>query len=80
MGMSMDFTVEVIKWMKGKEKTWETIGETKLIISSWYRMHLLVTPKGSNTNAELSISYEKLFGFFDRILYFFLPIGIVAGV
>ncbi len=71
MGMAMDFTVEVTKWISGKEKTWETIGDTKLIIYSWYRMHLLITPQGSNTNAELSISYEKPFGFFDRILCFF---------
>ena len=30
MGMAMDFTVEVTKWMDGKEKTWETIGENRL--------------------------------------------------
>src|SRR5437762_3187293 len=40
MGMKMDFTVEVTKWTKGIEKTWETIGSTRLIIYSWFRMHL----------------------------------------
>ena len=32
MGMKMDFTVVVTKWMDGEEKIWETIGKTKLII------------------------------------------------
>ena len=34
MGMEMDFTVEVTKWIKGIEKVWETIGEAKMIIYS----------------------------------------------
>lgn len=71
MGMSMDFTVEVTKWVPYKEKTWETIGDTKLIIYSWYQMHLITTPMLNNgTNAELSISYEKPKGFFNKILSF----------
>ena len=40
MGLRMDFTVKVTKWIDGNEKIWETIGETKLIIYSWYRMYL----------------------------------------
>ena len=32
MGMSMDFTVEVTKWVEGVEKIWETTGEAKMII------------------------------------------------
>lgn len=59
MGMKMDFTVEVTKWVNGTEKTWETIGEARMIIYSWYRMHLLVRPKGNTTEAELSITYER---------------------
>ena len=27
VGMKMDFTVEVTKWIEGVEKTWETIGQ-----------------------------------------------------
>lgn len=34
LGMKMDFTVEVTKWVEGEEKIWETIGKTKLIILS----------------------------------------------
>ena len=70
MGMKMDFTVEVIKWTEGVEKTWETIGEARMIIYSWYRMHLMVSPKGNTTEAELSITYERPKGWLARIISF----------
>ena len=40
VGMTIDFTVEVTKWIKDKEKIWETIGDPKMIIYSWFRMNL----------------------------------------
>jgi hypothetical protein len=70
MGMKMDFTVEVTKWIEGIEKVWETIGEARIIIYSWYRMHLLVTKKDGTTEAELSITYKKPKGLFPKILSF----------
>lgn len=70
MWMNMDFTVEVTNWVEGVEKIWETIGESKMIIYSWYRMHLLVYPKGNATQAELSITYEKPKGWFAKIVSF----------
>jgi hypothetical protein len=71
MGLSMDFTVEVTLWIDGKEKTWETIGKCKMIIYSWYRMHLILTPMREKTKADLSISYEKPEGVFNKIISFF---------
>ena len=68
MGMDMDFTVIVTKWIAGREKTWETIGPAKLIIYSWYRMHLDVAPIRNKTCAELSISYERPAGLLSKIL------------
>jgi predicted ATPase len=72
MWMPMEFTVEVTKWVEGVEKVWETIGEAKMIIYSWYRMHLLVYPKENSTQAELSITYEKPKGWFAKIISFFV--------
>lgn len=68
MGLKMDFTVEVTKWIEGREKVWETIGDPKLIIYSWYRMTLNVLPIENGTKAELLITYEKPKGFFNRII------------
>jgi len=70
VGLKMDFTVEVTKWIEGKEKVWETVGPTKLIIYSWYRMNLMVRPIGSGAEAELSISYEKPQGFLNNVFSF----------
>jgi hypothetical protein len=70
MGMKMDFTVEVTKWIKGNEKTWETIGEARMIIYSWYRMHLLVKTIENGSEAELSITYERPKGWFAKIISF----------
>ena len=71
MGLKMDFTVEVTKWIANKEKIWETIGKPKLIIYSWYRMNLIVIPTLKGANAELSISYEKPKGILNRIVSLF---------
>lgn len=71
MGIKMDFTVEVTKWIEGVEKVWETIGEAKMIIYSWYRMNLLVKPLTSGNEAVLSITYEKPKGWFAKIISFF---------
>lgn len=72
MGMKMDFTVDVTGWTDSVEKTWETIGEAKLIIYSWYRMHLLVARKENLTVTELSITYKKPARWWQKTLSFFL--------
>ena len=72
MGFKMDFTIVVTKWIKDQEKVWETIGEAKMIIMSWYQMRLVISPEGQNTKAELSIAYTKPKNIFFRIIAFFL--------
>src|ERR1041385_8215744 len=44
VGMIMDFTVEVTKWIENKEKEWGTIGTPKLILYAWFKMQLTVSP------------------------------------
>ena len=72
MGFTMDFTVVVTKWIKDKEKIWETIGDAKMIILKWYQMHLVISPEGRNTKAELSIAYTKPENIFFGIIALFL--------
>ena len=70
IGMKMDFTVEVTKWVEGKEKVWETVGDAKMIVLSWYRMYLILTPlDDGTTRTELGIYYTKPKG---SVLGFFL--------
>ena len=72
MGITMDFTVVVSKWIKDKEKVWETIGEAKMIILGWYQMRLVILPERENTKAELSIAYTNPKNIFFKIIAFFL--------
>ncbi len=72
MWLKMDFTVVVTKWVKGKEKVWETIGKSKMIIYSWYRMNLMLIPTNGRTSAEISITYEKPKEWYFKILSFLL--------
>ena len=72
MGFTMDFTVVVTKWIKDKEKVWETIGEAKMIILGWYQIRLVILQERENTKAELSISYTNPKNIFFKIIAFFL--------
>jgi len=60
IGMRMDFTVEVNKWVEGKEKIWGTIGDAKMIVIDWFEMHLIMIPeKDGKSKAKLGINYTK---------------------
>lgn len=72
MGIPMDFTVEVTKWIPNKEKVWETVGTPKLIIYSGYRMELHVSSLAEGAKAVLSISYERPAAWFNKVLSYLL--------
>jgi len=60
IGLEMKFTVIVTQWEDGKSKTWETIGDSKMIVISWYRMYLELKPNADGTTtAKLGILYTK---------------------
>ncbi len=69
MGMKINFIVEVTRWIAGREKVWETIGPSKLIVLSWFRMYLILSPLDkTTTQTELGIDYTipkgNILGFF----------------
>lgn len=60
VGMKMDFTVEVSKWITGKEKVWGTVGEAKMIVIDSFEMHLTIVKEDKGTSkVRLSINYTK---------------------
>ncbi len=71
MGMTMDFTQTVTEWEKNKLKEWETMGEAKIIIMSWYRMWFEIKPAENGATAKLSISYLPPKQWYFKILSFF---------
>lgn len=72
MGIKMDFTVVVTKWIAAKEKVWETAGEARMIILGWYRMRLMLSPEEGGTNTELSIDYTKPTNIFLKFIAWIL--------
>ena len=68
MGMTMDFSETVTKWQPPKLKEWETVGEAKIIIMSWYRMWFEISPVENGTIAKISISYLPSKEWYYKIL------------
>jgi|SRR5688500_15341269 len=65
LGIPLDFSTVVTQWIRGKEKVWQTIGDSKMIILKWYRMHLVITPlENERVQIELSIDYTLPNNFF----------------
>jgi len=71
MGMTMDFSEAVTKWQPPNLKEWETFGEAKMIIMSWYRMWFEITPSEKGTVAKMYISYLPPKEWYYKILSFF---------
>ena len=72
MGMAIDFTETVSQWQPPERKEWETVGEAKIIIMSWYRMWFEIRPVEHGTLAKLFISYLPPQNWFFKILSFLL--------
>lgn len=71
MGMTMDFSETVTKWQTPHLKEWETFGDAKMIIMSWYRMRFEITPAKNGATAKISISYLSTKEWYYKILSFF---------
>ena len=71
MGIIIDFSQVVTKWERNKLKEWETIGEAKIIIMSWYRMWFETISAKKGTDARLSITYLPPKQWHFKILSFF---------
>jgi Polyketide cyclase / dehydrase and lipid transport len=69
MGLSIDFSESVTKYLPPREKVWRTIGEPRLLIIASYEMRVAVEPL-SRTSARLTISiaYELPRSAFWRIV------------
>jgi hypothetical protein len=70
MGMTMDFNETVTKWQSPKIKEWETVGEAKIIIMSWYRMWFEISPAENGAIAKISIQYLPPKQWYYKILSF----------
>jgi hypothetical protein len=59
MGLTLDFSESVTKYIPNREKVWRTIGEPRLLIISSYEMRLTVEPlRPSVSRLAISIVYD----------------------
>ena len=71
MEMTMDLSETVTQWQPNRLKQWETVGEAKIIIMSWFRMWFEIAFAENETSVKLSISYLPPKQWFYKILSFF---------
>lgn len=70
MGMSMDFSETVTKWEPPRSKEWETFGNARMIIMSWYRIWFNISLAENGSRAEIFISYLPPAQWYNKILSF----------
>ena len=57
MGLVIDFSETVTRYVVGREKVWRTIGSPQLLIIEQYEMAIIVAPL-SETSSQLTISFD----------------------
>jgi Polyketide cyclase / dehydrase and lipid transport len=69
MGLSLDFSESVTRYIPNREKIWHTIGEPRLLIISSYEMRLAVEPlSAASSRLTISIASELPRSTFWRIV------------
>ena len=59
MGLTIDFSETVTKYVAGREKVWRTIGQPQLLIMAGYEMRILVEPVSpASSRLTIGIDYE----------------------
>jgi hypothetical protein len=72
MGLTIDFTETVTKWVRNKERVWSTIGEPQIIIIGNYEMWFNLEPAGAKTRLTFGIRYDLPRPLFWRLVGFLL--------
>ncbi|MBI2125811.1 MAG: SRPBCC family protein [Thaumarchaeota archaeon] len=68
LGMKVDFSEVVSKWVEGREKVWHTIGDPKIIIMSNYEMRLTLSPTDVGTKVIFEIDYDLPNTWYGKII------------
>lgn len=70
MGMIIDFSETVTKWEFPTLKEWETNGDAKIIIMSWYKMWFNIVGNNESSTIKLHISYLPPKEWYYKVLSF----------
>ena len=59
MGLTIDFSETVTRYVAGREKVWHTIGEPQLLIIAGYEMRVIVEPESPRSSRlTIGIDYD----------------------
>jgi hypothetical protein len=58
LGLRIDFTTTVVRWVADQEKVWRTIGDPRLIVLGHFEMRFGVEPVNEGTRLTMALEYE----------------------
>ena len=58
LGLPIDFTTTVVRWVADREKIWRTIGDPQLIVIGHFEMRFGVDPVDGGARLTMALEYE----------------------
>ncbi|MGH7333915.1 MAG: hypothetical protein ACREKS_14480 [Candidatus Rokuibacteriota bacterium] len=71
-GLTLDFTEVVTEWVPGRHKTWETVGNPRIIIMAHYRIRFTLSLLEHGTLLTLELEYDPRQSWWGRVLSWLL--------
>ena len=68
LGLRIDFTTTVVRWVADREKIWRTIGAPRLIVIGHFEMRVGVDPVDRGARVIMTLDYELPSRGFGRLL------------
>jgi hypothetical protein len=80
LGLPVDFTARVTRWVPDREKIWRTIGEPRLIVLGAFEMQLTIAPEAGGCRLAAGIDYTLPKSWAGRLLAICWRVPTAAGV
>jgi hypothetical protein len=58
LGLRIDFTTTVVRWVMDREKVWRTTGEPRLVVIRHFEMRFATAPLDGGTDLTLALAYD----------------------
>jgi hypothetical protein len=72
LGLPIDFTARVTRWVPDREKVWRTTGEPRLIVLGAFEMQLTIAPAARGSRLTAGIAYTLPKSWAGRLLGYLL--------
>ena len=58
LGLRIDFTTTVVRWVEDREKVWRTTGEPRLVVLGHFEMRFAMMAFAGGTGLTVSFDYD----------------------